>query len=109
MELKHILCKHNISWKLVTLVFDYYVGHLVTCISDQKIILRQIVSTKETKYGNFSGDHKLLISLMEPTIEYTMRCIFKDLNKVRYVDFMTTHNCFRFNCIVNSIVIFTDC
>ncbi|XP_076916852.1 uncharacterized protein LOC143576701 isoform X2 [Bidens hawaiensis] len=57
-------------------------GHLVTCISDQKIILKQIVSTKVTKYGNFLGDHKLLISLMEPTIAYTMRCIFKDPNKV---------------------------
>ncbi|KAI3810064.1 hypothetical protein L1987_19671 [Smallanthus sonchifolius] len=57
-------------------------GHLVTCISDQKILLRQIVSMKETKYGNFLGDHKLLISLMEPTIEYTMRCIFKDPNQV---------------------------
>ncbi|KAI7750313.1 hypothetical protein M8C21_005834 [Ambrosia artemisiifolia] len=57
-------------------------GHLVNCISDQKIILTQIVSTKETKYGNFLGDHKLLISLMEPTIEYTMRCIFKDPNKI---------------------------
>ncbi|KAI3675626.1 hypothetical protein L1987_85217 [Smallanthus sonchifolius] len=57
-------------------------GHLVTCISDQKLILRQIVSMKETKYGNFLGDHKLLISLMEPTIEYTMRCIFKDSNQV---------------------------
>ncbi|KAK1440085.1 hypothetical protein QVD17_05910 [Tagetes erecta] len=57
-------------------------AHLVACISDQKIILKKIVSTKQTKYGNFLGDLKLLISLMEPTIEYTMRCIFKDPNQV---------------------------
>ncbi|KAF5781491.1 putative vacuolar protein sorting-associated protein [Helianthus annuus] len=57
-------------------------GHLVNCISDQKILLRQIISTKGTKFGNFLGDNKLLISLMEPTIEYTMRCIFKDPNKI---------------------------
>ncbi|KAK9057073.1 hypothetical protein SSX86_024440 [Deinandra increscens subsp. villosa] len=61
---------------------EHDAGHLVTCISDQKIILRQIVSMKEIKCGNFLGDHKLLISLMEPTIEYTMRCIFKDPNQV---------------------------
>nr|GEU91021.1 uncharacterized protein [Tanacetum cinerariifolium] len=29
-----------------------------------------------------TGDQKLLISLMEPPIEYTMRCIFKDPNQV---------------------------
>ncbi|KAL8205603.1 hypothetical protein R6Q57_009154 [Mikania cordata] len=57
-------------------------GHLVTCFSDQKIILGQIVSIKENKYGNFLGDHKLLISLIEPTIEFTMRCIFKDPNQI---------------------------
>ncbi|PWA95628.1 hypothetical protein CTI12_AA049240 [Artemisia annua] len=57
-------------------------GYLISCISDQKIVLTRIVSMKETKYGNFLGDQKLLISLMEPTIEYTMRCIFKDPNQV---------------------------
>ncbi|PWA64095.1 hypothetical protein CTI12_AA346860 [Artemisia annua] len=57
-------------------------GYLISCISDQKIVLTRIVSMKETKYGNFLGDQKLLISLMEPTIEYTMRCIFNDPNQV---------------------------
>lgn len=57
-------------------------GHLISCISDLKIVLTRIVSLKETKYGNFLGDRRLIISLMEPTIEYTMRCIFKDPNQV---------------------------
>ncbi|XP_042752229.1 uncharacterized protein LOC111884963 isoform X2 [Lactuca sativa] len=57
-------------------------GHLIACISDTKIVLTRIVSMKETKYGNFLGDRRLVISLMEPTIEYTMRCIFKDPNQV---------------------------
>ncbi|KAL4554184.1 hypothetical protein LXL04_037361 [Taraxacum kok-saghyz] len=57
-------------------------GHLISCISDLKIELTRIVSMKETKYGSFLGDRRLVISLMEPTIEYTMRCIFKDPNQV---------------------------
>ncbi|GKB06392.1 VPS35 endosomal protein sorting factor-like protein isoform X1 [Tanacetum coccineum] len=57
-------------------------GYLISCVNDQKIVLTRIVSMKETKYGNFLGDQKLLISLMEPPIEYTMRCIFKDPNQV---------------------------
>lgn len=57
-------------------------GHLIASISDLKIVLTRIVSMKETKYGNFLGDRRLVISLMEPTIEYTMRCVFKDPNQV---------------------------
>ncbi|CAH1449750.1 unnamed protein product [Lactuca virosa] len=57
-------------------------GHLIACISDTKTVLTRIVSMKETKYGNFLGDRRLVTSLMEPTIEYTMRCIFKDPNQV---------------------------
>nr|XP_043622248.1 VPS35 endosomal protein sorting factor-like isoform X2 [Erigeron canadensis] len=57
-------------------------GHLISCINDQNVVLARIVSTKETKYGNFLGDQRLLISLMEPTIEYNMRCIFKDPTQV---------------------------
>lgn len=73
--------------------FDYYVEHLITCINDQKIVLSRIVSVKETNYGNFLGDRMLLISLMEPTIEYTMRCIFKDPNQV--IDLLPFGNIFR--------------
>ncbi|XP_024968230.1 UPF0505 protein C16orf62 homolog isoform X1 [Cynara cardunculus var. scolymus] len=57
-------------------------AHLITCVNDLKVVLMRIVSMKETTFGNFLGDRRLLISLMEPTIEYTTRCVFKDPNQV---------------------------
>ncbi|XP_071725786.1 uncharacterized protein [Rutidosis leptorrhynchoides] len=56
--------------------------HLIACVNHQKVVLARIVSMNETKYGDFLRDRRLLISLMEPTIEYTMRCIFRDPDQV---------------------------
>ncbi|CAK9181075.1 unnamed protein product [Ilex paraguariensis] len=53
-------------------------GYLKTCINDLKVLLMRIVSATEITYGRFSGNRRLLISLMEPTIEYLVKCIFKD-------------------------------
>ncbi|KAK0601095.1 hypothetical protein LWI29_021278 [Acer saccharum] len=53
-------------------------GHLITSVNDIKVILTRILSAKETVDGKSMGDRKLLVNLMEPTIEYNMKCIFKD-------------------------------
>nr|KAJ0209647.1 hypothetical protein LSAT_V11C400212410 [Lactuca sativa] len=66
--------------------------HLIACISDTKIVLTWIISMKETKYGNFLGDRRLVTSLMESRIEYTMKCIIGNPNQVRDFDFLTTYS-----------------
>ncbi|KAM7498908.1 hypothetical protein LguiA_023322 [Lonicera macranthoides] len=53
------------------------IGPMITCINDLKILLMRIVSMKDTAHEKLSGDKKLLLSLMEPTIEYIMNMIFK--------------------------------
>lgn len=59
-------------------------GYLVTCVNDIRVILSQIISTKESTHGNFKHNRKLQISLMEPTIEYIMKCLFSGLSQVCY-------------------------
>lgn len=53
------------------------IGYLVTSVNDIRHILIRILSTNETAHGNLTDDKKLQVSLMEPTIEYIMKCIFK--------------------------------
>ncbi|KAA8523649.1 hypothetical protein F0562_010072 [Nyssa sinensis] len=57
-------------------------GYLITCINDLEILLMRIPSTKETTDGNFSENGRLLVSLMEPTIEYLMNCLFSYQTRV---------------------------
>ncbi|KAG9159972.1 hypothetical protein Leryth_005727 [Lithospermum erythrorhizon] len=59
------------------------IGYLVTCINDLKILLYNIASTKEDRFSNFSGNRRLLLSLIEPTIEYTMKTVLKDSDQTR--------------------------
>ncbi|KAK9269685.1 hypothetical protein L1049_001463 [Liquidambar formosana] len=54
------------------------IGFLITCINDMKVLLTRIISAKEPILGGFSENRRLLVSLMEPTIEYIMKCIFKE-------------------------------
>ncbi|KAL3503536.1 hypothetical protein ACH5RR_037985 [Cinchona calisaya] len=58
------------------------VGYLITGINDLKILMMRILSMPETTRKISLADGRLLVSLMEPPIEYMMRCIFKDLNQV---------------------------
>ncbi|XP_010244471.1 PREDICTED: UPF0505 protein isoform X2 [Nelumbo nucifera] len=51
-------------------------GYLITCINDISIILMRIISGKETISRYSSGNKKLLISLIEPTIEWSVKCMF---------------------------------
>ncbi|KAI5604906.1 hypothetical protein BDE02_01G317500 [Populus trichocarpa] len=54
-------------------------GHLVTCVNDTKILLMRHLSAKED--GHFADKKRLLVSLMEPTIEYIMKCIFENTSQ----------------------------
>lgn len=56
-------------------------GHLITSINDIKILLARVLSTKEAAHGKSVDNRRLLVSLMEPTIEYIMKCIFKDASQ----------------------------
>eukprot|EP00258_Populus_trichocarpa_P033174 XP_024449193.1 UPF0505 protein C16orf62 homolog isoform X2 [Populus trichocarpa] len=55
------------------------IGHLVTCVNDTKILLMRHLSAKED--GHFADKKRLLVSLMEPTIEYIMKCIFENTSQ----------------------------
>lgn len=69
--------------KFICSLFDYVLtGHLITSVNDVKILLMRILSTKEITHGKSMNNRGLLVSLMEPTIEYTMKCIFKDASQV---------------------------
>ncbi|XP_050246843.1 uncharacterized protein LOC126694549 isoform X1 [Quercus robur] len=57
------------------------IGYLVKCVNDIKILVMRIISAKETTQGNITNNRRLLVTLMEPTIEYIMKCIFKDASQ----------------------------
>nr|XP_011461060.1 PREDICTED: UPF0505 protein C16orf62 homolog isoform X2 [Fragaria vesca subsp. vesca] len=57
------------------------IGCLLTCVNDFKILLMRVISAKETVHGNLTENKRLLISLMEPTIDYIMKCIFKNVSE----------------------------
>ncbi|KAK4258289.1 hypothetical protein QN277_007750 [Acacia crassicarpa] len=59
------------------------IGCLFTCLNDIRVILIRILSPNETIYGD---KKKLFISLMEPTIEYVMNCIFKGMSQMQISD-----------------------
>lgn len=59
------------------------IGYLVTCVNDLRVILTQTLAANESTLGNFKNNKKLQISLMEPTIEYIMKCIFSGLSQRR--------------------------
>ncbi|XP_058761026.1 uncharacterized protein LOC131634379 isoform X2 [Vicia villosa] len=64
-------------------------GYLVTCVNDLKVILTQTLATNESNLGSFQNNKKLQISLMEPTIEYIMKCIFIGLSQRRVNDVLS--------------------
>lgn len=61
-------------------------GYLVKCVNDINIVLMRIASAKETTHRNSTDNKKLLFSLIEPTIEYIMKCIFKDASERQVVN-----------------------
>ncbi|XP_058210972.1 uncharacterized protein LOC131323282 [Rhododendron vialii] len=63
-------------------------GYLIICINDIKILLTRFLSAEESTDGNFSERSKSLISLMEPTIEYIVKCIVKDSYQTRAINIL---------------------
>ncbi|OMP04384.1 Vacuolar protein sorting-associated protein 35 [Corchorus olitorius] len=56
------------------------IGYLITCVNDMKLVFTRISSSKETGNGCFADSKRSLISLMEPAIEFIMKCLFKDVS-----------------------------
>ncbi|XP_038690110.1 VPS35 endosomal protein sorting factor-like isoform X2 [Tripterygium wilfordii] len=56
-------------------------GYLITCINDIKVLLMRTISTTESPYAYLTDNKKLLVSLMEPTIEYLIKCILNDASQ----------------------------
>ncbi|XP_048321311.2 uncharacterized protein LOC107432545 [Ziziphus jujuba] len=56
-------------------------GYLVRCVNDIKSLLSWVMLRKEAADGNIIDNKRLLVSLMEPTIEFIMKCIFKDVSQ----------------------------
>lgn len=64
-------------------MFDNTVtGYLVRCVNEIKNLLSRVISAKETTNQNITDDKRLLLNLMEPTIEFITKCIFKDVTQV---------------------------
>ncbi|XP_027329733.1 UPF0505 protein C16orf62 homolog isoform X3 [Abrus precatorius] len=57
------------------------IGYLLTCVKDIRVILMQILSANDRTSKNVKLNEKFQISLMEPTIEYIMKCIFNGLSQ----------------------------
>lgn len=56
--------------------FDHGVtGNLIKCIKDIEDILAPFLVDKDG-YSYITDDKKLIFSLMEPAIEYIMKCLF---------------------------------
>lgn len=60
------------------LLDSYIAGYLVTCIRDINLMMTPIVSLKETTDNRNNMSNQVLVHLMEPPMEYIIKCIFKD-------------------------------
>ncbi|XP_008780557.1 VPS35 endosomal protein-sorting factor-like isoform X1 [Phoenix dactylifera] len=54
------------------------IGYLIMSLSNIGILLQRIIVDKETFNSHYYKNKKMLISLMEPAIEWIMKCIFMD-------------------------------
>ncbi|XP_022733809.1 UPF0505 protein C16orf62 homolog isoform X2 [Durio zibethinus] len=75
-------CRLYIAHRAQKLPF-YDTGYLITCVNDIKLIFTQISSAKETAHGCLADSKSSLVSLMEPAIEFIMKCIFNDASLMR--------------------------
>ncbi|EOY12279.1 Uncharacterized protein TCM_030833 isoform 2 [Theobroma cacao] len=70
-------CRLYIAYR--ALKFPMYdTGSLITCVNDIKLVFTRISSAKETAHGCFADSKRSLVGLMEPAIEFIMKCIFND-------------------------------
>lgn len=59
-------------------------GFLITCINDLKLLLIGSTPAREAVNGNLSGNCGILPTLVQPAIEYIVRCLFKDLKQMEF-------------------------
>nr|GLL22561.1 UPF0505 protein isoform X2 [Ipomoea trifida] len=62
-------------------------GYLVNCINDMKTLFMDIASVEKSKYQSLS-EKKMLVGLVEPAVEYIMKCLFKDCNPLQVGDIL---------------------
>ncbi|KAI3456903.1 hypothetical protein Pfo_013566 [Paulownia fortunei] len=79
-------------------------GFLITCISDLKLLLMRLTTAREAMDGNLSGNSKLLLTLIEPTVEYITRYLFKDLKQMEISNMLVALGMGR-----NPSVLFENC
>ncbi|PON91931.1 Suppressor of white apricot protein [Trema orientale] len=60
---------------------SYDIVFLVRCVNDIKTLCSRMLEAKGGAEGNINDNKRLLFSLMEPTIEFIMQCIFKDASE----------------------------
>ncbi|PIN25563.1 hypothetical protein CDL12_01696 [Handroanthus impetiginosus] len=75
-------------------------GFLITCINDLKVLLMRLTPARGTVDGIHSGNSKLLLTLIEPTIEYIMRGLFKDLTQTEIRDMLVALGMWRDSSIL---------
>ncbi|XP_019193778.1 PREDICTED: UPF0505 protein isoform X1 [Ipomoea nil] len=66
---------------------DHSIGYLVNCINDMKTLFMDIASMEKSKYQSLS-EKKMLMGLVEPAVEYIMKCLFKDCNPLQVGDIL---------------------
>ncbi|XP_024021674.1 UPF0505 protein [Morus notabilis] len=60
---------------------SYDIAYLVRSVNDIKMLLSRIIPAKGAVVRNIKDNNRLLVSLMEPTIEFSMKCMFKDASQ----------------------------
>ncbi|KAL7087955.1 hypothetical protein ACP275_13G099800 [Erythranthe tilingii] len=67
---------------------EHDTGFLITCINDIKLLLLRLTPAREAMDRDLSGTSEVLLTLIEPTIEYIIRCLFKDLRQMEINDML---------------------
>ncbi|KAM6553777.1 hypothetical protein CsatB_014539 [Cannabis sativa] len=60
---------------------SYDIVFLVNSVNDIKTMYSRMILAKGGAEGNLKSNMRLLVTLMEPTIEFIMQCIFKDASE----------------------------
>ncbi|KAI4306118.1 hypothetical protein L6164_029425 [Bauhinia variegata] len=88
-------CAQKLPW--------HDIGYLITCVNDIRVILMLNLSTNQSTHGSVTGNKRLLVSLVEPSIEYIMKCIFKGLPEMQVSDVLVELGLRKNQQIVGSV------
>ncbi|KAJ8527668.1 hypothetical protein K7X08_015119 [Anisodus acutangulus] len=66
------------------------IGHLIISMNDMKTLLMngELVASEEKTSGVLSGTRSSKLGLMEPAIEYVMKCLFKESRELQIGDIL---------------------